>query len=146
MSDEVALVDTNVLVYALYPEVEHHVPARSLLERAQAGQLDLCLVPQILTEFFAVVTNPRRVTEPRRPDEAIDAIERFLVMPGMMLLQAPTDIVGRWLSLARKYPVTGGATFDVQLIAAMLGNDVRKIYTFNRDHFQRFGEIEVLSP
>ena len=43
MSDELALVDTNILVYALYPEVEHHVASRSLLDRAQGGQIALCL-------------------------------------------------------------------------------------------------------
>jgi hypothetical protein len=31
-------------------------------------------------------------------------------------------------------------------VAAMLGNGVRRIYTFNRTHFEAFPEIEVLTP
>ena len=146
MPDDLTLVDTNVLVYALYPESEHHAASRALLERAQDGQASLCVVPQILTEFYAVVTNARRVTMPRRPDEVIDVIERLLVMPGMTLLAPPPDLISRWILLARKYPVTGGAVFDIQLIATMLGNGVPGIYTFNREHFDHFDELEVFTP
>jgi predicted nucleic acid-binding protein len=32
------------------------------------------------------------------------------------------------------------------LVATMLGNGVRTIYTFNREHFERFDEIDVLTP
>jgi predicted nucleic acid-binding protein len=39
MPSDLTLVDTNVLVYALYPEVEHHSASRSLLARAQAGEV-----------------------------------------------------------------------------------------------------------
>jgi predicted nucleic acid-binding protein len=34
MSDEPALVDANVLVYALYADAEHHTVCRQLLDRA----------------------------------------------------------------------------------------------------------------
>lgn len=146
MSDDLALVDTNVLVYAFHPEAQHHAASRSLLDRAQDGQIALCLVPQVLTEFYAVVTNARRVTTARRPDEAMDAIEKLMVMPGITILPTPADILTRWLSLTRKYAVTGARTFDVQLIATMLGNGVEKVYTFNTDHFDRFDEVEVFTP
>jgi toxin-antitoxin system PIN domain toxin len=146
MSDDLALVDTNILIYALYPEVEHHAASRSLLDRARSGQIGLCVVQQILAEFYAVATNPRRVTAPRRPEEVISTIENLLVVPAVTLLSTPADAVTRWLGLSPKYAVTGGATFDVQLIATMLGNGVRRIYTFNRAHFDQFEEIEVLTP
>ena len=145
MPDDLALVDTNVLVYALYPESEHHAASRSLLDQAQAGPTAICLVPQILTEFYAVVTNAKRVTAPRQAEEALDAIEKILGMPGMILLPVPGDLVSRWVCLVRKYRVTGAAVFYLQLVATMLGNGVKKIFTFNRDHFDRFDEVEVSS-
>ena len=146
MLDDIALVDFNVLVYALYGESEHHERCRALLEQSQAGQAALCVAPQNLAEFYAVVTDPRRVAIPRKPAEAVDAIERLLAMSGMTLLSAPIDLVRRWLALVRQRPVTRGAVFDVQLAATMLGNGVRKIYTVNRSDFEPFGEIEVLAP
>jgi predicted nucleic acid-binding protein len=69
-----------------------------------------------------------------------------LGMPGITLLPVPADAVSRLMVLARKYPVTRGAIFDLQLLATMLGNGVKTIYTFNREHFDRFDEIEVLTP
>jgi toxin-antitoxin system PIN domain toxin len=146
MPDDLALVDTNVLVYAFFPESEHHTASRSLLDRVQAGQIAVCIVPQVLTEFYAVVTNPKRVTAPRQVDEAIDAIEKILALPGTTLLPVPADLVSRWVDLIRKYRVTGAAVFDLQLVATMLGNGVKTILTFNREHFERIKEVEVVSP
>jgi hypothetical protein len=36
--------------------------------------------------------------------------------------------------------------FDVQLVAIMLGNEVRRIYTFNIRDFASLPELEVLMP
>jgi toxin-antitoxin system PIN domain toxin len=146
MSNDLALVDSNILVYALFRECEHHERCRVFLDQSQAGQVRLCVAPQNLAEFYAVVTDPRRVAVSREPAEALDAIERMLSMPGMTLLPTPNDVVYRWITLARRHPVTRGGVFDLQLVATMLGNDVRKIYTFNRADFEPFDEIEVLAP
>jgi len=146
MPDELALVDSNVLVYAVYCDSPHHRRCRALLDQAQAGEVSLCVAPQNLAEFLAVVTDPRRVAVARQPDEALDAIERFLAMPGISLLPIPTDMVDRWVALMRKRPVTRGAVFDVQLAATMFGNGIHKIYTLNGSDFRQFDEIEVLAP
>ena len=146
MPDDPAVVDTNVLVYALYSESEHHAASRTLLDQAQDGHARLCLLPQVLAEFYSVVTSARRVTRPRQPGEVLDLIQKLVTMPGISLLPVPTDTVDRWMTLVRKYAVTGAATFDVQLVACMLGNGIRRIYTFNRDHFDRFSEVEALTP
>jgi uncharacterized protein len=146
MPEEWALIDANVLVYATYPECEFYVRARALLDRAQSGEVALCVTSQVLAEFYAVVTDARRVTKPRQPLEVLKTIEDVMHMPGMSLLPTPIDVVDRWIVLARKYPVTRGAIFDVQLAATMLANGVVKIYTFNRGHFERYHELEVLTP
>ena len=41
MSDNVAVVDTNVLVYALYQQSDHHATATALLNRTQDGENSL---------------------------------------------------------------------------------------------------------
>ncbi len=46
----------------------------------------------------------------------------------------------------RQHPVSGAGIFDVQLAATILGNGVARIYTFDRLHFERFDELEVLTP
>ena len=71
MSDEWALIDANILVYALYKPSEYHPRARALLDRAQAEGAALCVVPQVLAEAYAVITDPRRVSPPFSPAEAL---------------------------------------------------------------------------
>jgi predicted nucleic acid-binding protein len=94
-----ALVDTNVLVYALFPAMPDHAASRALLDKAKAAGANLCIAPQNLIEFFAVVTDPRRVTPAKTPDEALDAINDFLSQPGLALLPVPGDLIARWSQL-----------------------------------------------
>ena len=146
MSADYAALDTNVLVYALYAEAEHHRPARALLDLAENDDIGFCLTPQVLTEFYAVVTNPRRVTEAKSPGEALDVIDTFLSLPGIILLSVPLDIVAQWMRLLRQHPVAGPDVFDVLLAATLRSHGVTRLYTFNRADFERFDDLNVLTP
>jgi toxin-antitoxin system PIN domain toxin len=144
--DRRTALDTNVLIYSVYADAEHHRAARSLVDQAKNPDAALCLAPQVLAEFYAVVTNPRRVTEPKSPEVALETMNTFLTLPGITLLSVPLDIVSRLMALLRQHPVIGRKVFDVQLVATLLGNGVRKLHTFNRADFAPFSEIEVLTP
>jgi predicted nucleic acid-binding protein len=91
---ERAVVDTNVLVYAVFPAMPDHAASRALLDTANAAGTNLYVAPQNLIEFFAVVTDPRRVTQPRTPDEALQAIDDLLALPGLALVRFGTMISG----------------------------------------------------
>jgi toxin-antitoxin system PIN domain toxin len=139
------LVDTNVLVYAVFPASPQHAASRALIDQATASS-PLYLTTQTLAEFYAVVTDARRVTHPRQPDEAIDAIEQFLALPGMMMLTSPPDLVTRWLTLARQQQVVRGDIFDLLLAASSLGNGISRVYTFNKSDFDTIPGIDVVTP
>lgn len=68
------------------------------------GDPAFCITPQVLAEFYAVVMHPKRVTDPKSSEEALDAIAGFLAIPGMLLLLIPSDIVSRWMEVVRRYP------------------------------------------
>ena len=148
MPSEQALVDTNVLVDGLYKDSEHYSAARALLDQAQQLDAGFCITPQVLTEFYAVVTHPKRTTQPKSPHDALSVMGDFLAMPGMLLLLPPPDITARLMDLVRRYPqhLIGRKIFDGQLVATMLANGVKRIYTFNSKDFIPFSEIEVLEP
>jgi predicted nucleic acid-binding protein len=76
-SNDRALVDTNVLVYAADTSSSFHEPSRQLRDRAFRGEIPLVVTPQVLMEFFAVITSPRRVTTPRSPEEARAEVEKY---------------------------------------------------------------------
>ncbi|MBV8897809.1 MAG: type II toxin-antitoxin system VapC family toxin [Acidobacteriaceae bacterium] len=103
-------------------------PARSL-DAARTGATTLYVTSQILCEFYSVITNARRVSKPRRADEAIGAIAALLSF--LHVLPIPARTVEGWLDLLGRRPVTGGQVLDLQLAAAMLANGVQRIYTYN---------------
>jgi predicted nucleic acid-binding protein len=113
------------------PTSEFYAASDALLERTKTAGAGLCIAPQNLAEFYAIVTNARRVATPRTPEEALAVIEQFLERPGLELIPVPADIVARWVELVRRHPVVGGDLFEIQLIATMLGNGITRIYTFN---------------
>jgi predicted nucleic acid-binding protein len=141
-----ASVDTNILVYALYQGVPNPAASRALLDQAKSPGAGLCIAPQSLAEFFAVVTNPKRVQPAKTVADALTAIEDIVALPGMSVLPVPVDLVDRWVQLIRQHPVTGAEVFNVQLVATMLANGVTTLYTFNVSDFQPFTQIQVLTP
>jgi predicted nucleic acid-binding protein len=81
MSADRVAVDANILVYAAYRDTPQHAASRAWLERAVGGEVKICLTSQVLAEFFAIVTNAKRVSDPRTADEAVTAIEAALALP-----------------------------------------------------------------
>jgi uncharacterized protein len=145
MSIESGVVDTNILVYALDVDVPQHAAARALLEAGRDPANTLYVTPQILGEFYAIVTNPRRVSKPRSATEAIAAAISDL-LAYVHVLPVPARTVDGWLDLLRRHPVTGGDVFDLQIAATMQANGVQRIYTFNTVDFSRFEELAVVTP
>jgi predicted nucleic acid-binding protein len=80
-ASDLALVDTNVLVYAADTTAAFHEPSKQLRDRGMRGELPLAISPQVLLEFFAVVTSSRRVVHPRSPEEAREEIEKYVRAP-----------------------------------------------------------------
>lgn len=149
MSPELSFLDTCVLIDGLYKDSDHYAAARPLLDQAESNEgAGFRISPQVLAEFYAVVTHPKRVSHPKSPSEALETIDKFLVMPGISLLPIPPDIVRRWMELIRRYPqhVIHRKIFDAQIVATMLANEVKTIYTFNVTDFAPFAEIEVIEP
>ena len=63
-SRELAALDTNVLIYALYADAEHPKAARLLVDQERSPNAALCFTPQVLAEFYAVVTIPTASPRP----------------------------------------------------------------------------------
>ena len=146
-TSELALLDTNILVYAADEMSEFHVPAKQLRDQGVQGDLSVAVSPQILFEFFAVITNPRRVTQPRSPREAREEMEKYLHAAAIRKISPGEDITDRVLALLQQHPqITRQDIFDCVLVATMQTHGMRRIYTYNRQHFTPFADIEVLTP
>jgi len=93
--------------------------------------------PQIFSEFFAVITDSRRVSNPRTQEEAAIEIENYLQAEYLLKLYPGPDVMDIMLDLLRRYEVKRQEIFS---------NNIKRIYTFNREHFDRFAEIDALKP
>lgn len=145
MSEPIFL-DANLLVYAFYPKVPQYSLARQVLDLAQNEDTRLCVSSQVLAEFYAVVTNPKRVDPALKSQAALRRIDEILSLPGLIVLPQPVDVVRRWVTLLHRHPVTRHRIFDIQLVATMLANGITRIYTFNIRDFKPFPEIEAIEP
>jgi len=145
-SKEISLLDSNVIVYAADSSSPFHIPSRTLRDKGFNGEISLCVCPQVLKEFFAVITNPKRVTTPITPAEAMAEVENYFRAEKILKIYPGADILARLIILFGKYEVKRQEIFDLQLVATMLSNDIKRLYTYNKEHFLRFTEIEVLTP
>ena len=143
---DIVLLDSNILIYAEQDIALQYEAARSLRDQALTGEIFACVSPQILSEFFAVVTNPRRVDDPLSQQEATDQVRKYYESEELAVIYPGSRIVERMLSLLERYTIAGPYIHDLRLVATMLENGVSKIYTFNVRDFAPFSEIEVLTP
>lgn len=146
-TSELALLDTNILVYAADETSEFHAVAKQIRDRGMQGDIPVAVSPQILFEFFAVITNPRRVAQPRSPQEAREEMEKYFHATTIRKIYPGDDIINRVLTLLQQYPqIARQDIFDCTLVGIMQTHGVKRIYTYNRQHFTPFSDIEVLTP
>jgi uncharacterized protein len=144
MSVEPGIIDANVLVYAMDADAPQHASSRALLEAARDALATLYVTPQILCEFYSIVTNARRVPKPRSTADALAVLSGLLAF--LHVLPVPVRTMEELLGLLRRRTVTGGDIFDLQIVATMRANGMQRIYTFNKDDFDVFPELEVITP
>ncbi len=146
---DLAMLDANILIAADQEEEEHHPVAKLLRERAKQGLIPACVSPQVLNEFYAVVTKTTGRNKPARPlsqEEAIVEVRKYYRSQNIKKIYPGPAIIERELSLLETVPVTGIKVYDLHLAATMLENGVTKIYTFNTKDFEPIPGIEVLNP
>ena len=135
----VALLDTNILVYAF----DRGEPEK----RAQAMQLSLevqqnavgCLSVQSLSEFFNAVT---RGAKPKLSvDEALQAVQEYLLAFPIFLL-TPSVV----LEAARGVRDYSLSFYDAQLWASALINEVHTIFSEDFQDGQVIEGIRFVNP
>ncbi|MBM4307604.1 MAG: PIN domain-containing protein [Deltaproteobacteria bacterium] len=101
-TSETSLLDTNVLVYAADETSPFHATAKAIRERGLKGEISICVCPQVLIEFFAVVTDSKRVSNPRTQEEAQLEIEKYTRSGNISKIYPGPNIVERILDLLKR--------------------------------------------
>ncbi|MBI4594926.1 MAG: hypothetical protein HY730_00935 [Candidatus Tectomicrobia bacterium] len=105
---ELCFLDANVLVYAADSSSAFHVACKDLRTKGMKGEINLCVSPQVLMEFFAINTHPKRVATPRKSKEAIDEIRKYLKVKRITKIYPTEDVLQKVLTLLKKHPIKGG--------------------------------------
>ncbi len=93
----VLYLDSNVFIYANLDHGENGERARSLLEQVQRGRLAAATSGLTFDELIWAVKKHRSV------DDAVNAGEAFLRMPGLRILSVDGALLISALELIRKY-------------------------------------------
>jgi predicted nucleic acid-binding protein len=140
------LLDTNILVHAYNKSSPHQSKARNILEKAMKGEIEVCLSPQVLYEFFAVLTNAKRVEHPVSSSEAADLCIDLWECTEIEKLNpsgiAPFEV----FKFAKKLKLSRAEIFDCSLAVTAKENNVETIYTQNIVDFKNYKFIKVQDP
>ena len=141
-------LDSNILIYAHQKEEPQHEAAKALRDQGLSGDILVCISPQVLREFFSVMTNtgPRGPQTPLSSKQAAKQVKRYYESENFQTIYPGGNIVPRLLSLLEEISITGRHIHDLFLAATMLENDVTRVYTYDPTVFSRVPGIEVLTP
>ncbi len=139
------LFDTNILLRMAQAGHSHHqisIDASAIIYRR--GDTP-CLVPQVLYEFWVVVTRP--LAQNGLGWSALEAASELARLRSLFtLLPDSPSIFGEWERLVTSYQVIGKNAHDTRLVAAMLIHGISHLLTFNLSDFTRFSGITLLDP
>ncbi len=142
------LFDSNVLIYNQNINDPLYKQASDYHEKVIAGEAVAVISTQNITEFFAVITNPARVTKPLSPDEALVQIQNYLNPASNFSVIYPNRLtVQIFQELQKMSKGNSQRIFDVFLVATMLGNNIQTILTANTKDFAPYAKkIKILDP
>ena len=140
------LIDTNILVYAANTASSLHERAKHLREKAKSGELMAYVSLQNLYEFYAIITDFRRVENPLSPEVAQEEVIKYLEAEFIGKIQMTEATLRRALKLSAKYKIMGQNFYDLLLVSTMIEQNVKTIYTVNVQDFQFIKEITTINP
>lgn len=139
------LIDTYILVYAYNKDSELHTKSLSILQDALDGKITAYLADKNLYEFYAIITDIKRVEKPVTTEDAIKVIE-LLMNSKIEILYTTFKTLTILTEILRKFKIIEQKIFDYVLVALVIENNINTILTRNEKDFENIKEINVLNP
>lgn len=143
MNDK-AVVDTNILIYATNRNSVFHKKAKLFLEqRLPSGSLSITV--QNITEFYAIVTNAKRIEEPLNQNRALEVIRTFIESGYFQIITPKNKTAFLLLRLLKNHSIKSAEIHDIHLAAVMIDNNISTIYTADTSIFKKLG-LNAINP
>lgn len=133
-----ALLDTNVLVHALYAGSALHADADRLVQAALREKGRFCIAPQNLIEFAAVATRPRAVSPPIPHAKVGGFMEALRRSRCLGKIHPKRGTAPRAVQEGVRLGVRGTVWYDLFLAMTMRDSGIREIVTENESDFKAF--------
>jgi len=137
------LIDTNLLVYAHNELSSYFIGAKTFLKN-QANRSELCFTPQIFLEAYRIFT--QKIEKPLTIKQAWQVIGYYQTFPSVRIVYPKASVLTIIERLSVRYKIKGSIIFDTYLVATMLCNDIKTIYTHNVKDLIMYKEIKVIDP
>ncbi len=138
-------LDANVLLYASDSSSPRHDAARRLVASLGEGPGLVYLFWPTIMAYLRIGTHPSIFDRPLSGGEAMTNIEGLLSRPHVRAPGEQPEFWRRYRAVAADAAPAGNLVPDAHIVALMQENEVRSIWTHDRD-FRRFTGIEVLDP
>ena len=140
------LLDTNLLARCIQPSHPLHLAAVAAMKELSARGDRLCIVPQVLYEYFVVCTRPPGEYGGLGMTNEIVIAELDRLTSLFEVLPDTPAIYSEWLKLITAHKIVGKRAHDTRLVAAMSVYGLKAFATFNFKDFTRFNTIETIDP
>lgn len=138
-------LDTNILVHAHRQDSPWHAEARTAVESLASSGRAWCIPWPCVSEFLAIVTNPRVFSPPTPLRDALAVVDGWLECETLVMI---SETPGSWPVMRGVYEdarLAGGQVHDGRIAALCIQHGVSELWTADRD-FSRFGDLTVRNP
>ena len=140
------LLDTNILVHAYNEASSQQKAASNIVEKAMNGELEACIAQQVLFEFFAVITNPKRVESPMPLDKAANLCSDLWECSEIEKIAVTESVPKEVFNLVKSRNLSGRRVFDCVLAVCAKVNKVDVVYTENVKDFKEYEFLKAINP
>lgn len=142
MTDNLCLIDSNILLYAIDTADKHkHELAKELLTRCWAGKIKYSVSLQNLSEFFVNAT--QKISTPITDKDAAEIIKTIIEFQGWNKIAPTKETVVEAIQLSTKNNVH---YWDALIAATMIENKIFTIITENTKDFNKIQGIKAKNP
>ncbi len=140
MSDNLVLIDTNIIVYAINDSSPKQPKAQSFLQNSIRNGV---IAHQNIFEALRVLTH-KKFSSPMQPTEAITAI--YNIVNNFHIIAPDYGAHDIALALVKKHNLKGDEVFDAYLAATAIASGIKTIASDNVKDFVKFESIAVINP
>jgi uncharacterized protein len=138
-------VDANLLLYASDQDSPYHARATELVDELALGPEIVYLFWPTVMAYLRIATHPAVFANPLSAADARANIDALLALPHVQTSGESDGFWRRYAEVADDVSPTGNLVPDAHLVALMLDNGVRTIWTRDRD-YRKFRGLTVRDP